>query len=151
MPKIIRLIAIGLILAVLIPELAWSVEPIAKSAPPQVNTDMTGSMIKVTVGLLFVVAAIFASAWLFRRFGNFSAVPGNALRVVGGLSMGSRERIVLLQVGDEQILVGITPGSIRALHKLENPVQVEQTAPLVNENFAVKLNQAIKQWKTKSV
>lgn len=112
------------------------------------SANMSGSMIKVTVGLLFVVAAIFASAWLFRRFGNFSAVPGDALRIVGGLSLGNRERIVLLQVGEEQLLIGITAGQIRTLHKLEQPIDIQHKPMVANDNFAAKLNIALKQWKS---
>jgi flagellar biogenesis protein FliO len=40
------------------------------------------------------------------------------LRVVGGLMIGTRERIVLVEIGDTWIVVGLVPGQIRTLHTL---------------------------------
>jgi len=110
--------------------------------------DVSGSMLKVTIGLLFVVFAIFGSAWFLRRFGNVSTVSSQSLRIIGGLNIGSREKVLLLQVGEQQVLVGVTSSSIQTLHVLENPVSVAGV-DTTGESFSTKLNQAIKQWKAK--
>ena len=110
--------------------------------------DVSGSLLKVTIGLLFVVVAIFGSAWFLRRFGNVSTVPSQSLRIIGGLNIGSREKVLLLQVGEQQVLIGVTSSSIQPLHVLEKPVSVTGSET-VSESFSVKLNQAIKQWKAK--
>lgn len=82
----------------------------------------TGSLIQVTAGLLVVVLTIFALAWFLRRYGRFSSSANGALKVVGGLSVGPRERVVLLQIKDRQLLVGVAPGRVQMLHELEEPV-----------------------------
>lgn len=110
--------------------------------------DVSSSVLKVIVGLFLVVVAIFASAWFYRRFGNVSSLPTQSLRIIGGLNIGNREKIVLLQVGEEQVLVGVTASNINKLHVLEKNIEPTEAAP-VGEGFAVKLNQAMKQWKAK--
>ncbi len=129
-----------------VPVLAWS-EPAADALSHTARVDSavtTASLAKVAVGLGFVVLAIFASAWLFRRFGRGGFLPHSALRIIGGLSMGQRERVVLLQVGKEQILIGISPGRIQTLHVLQEPIETETAGQ--ERQFSSKLNEALKQW-----
>ena len=80
-------------------------------------------LLKLTGGLLFIVAAIFVLAWLLRKLNvNHAATPG-LIRIVAGINVGTRDRILLLQVGDEQILVGMSPGRISRLHELKQPLE----------------------------
>jgi flagellar protein FliO/FliZ len=66
---------------------------------------------------------------------------GGMLKIIGGISMGSRERIVLLQVGSEQLLVGVSPGRINTLHVLEAPLD---NADVNSEKtFATNLAEAV--------
>lgn len=81
-------------------------------------------LLQVAGGLLAVVVVIFALAWLLRRVGMVNGVAGSALRVLGALSVGQREKLVLVQVGDKQLLVGVTPGSVTTLHVLETPIEI---------------------------
>ncbi len=95
------------------------------------------------LGLL--VLAIFASAWLFRRFGKGSFLAHRELRIIGGLSLGQRERVVLLQVGKEQILLGVSPGRIQPLHVLSEPIATDSADD--DTAFSNKFNAALKHWK----
>jgi len=74
----------------------------------------------ITLGLVLVLALIFALAWLFRRYGNVASLNRSNIQVLGGVSLGSRERAVLLEVEGEQILVGVTPNQITRLHVLKS-------------------------------
>ena len=94
---------------------------------------------KLVGGLVLVVAAIFVLAWLVKKFNLNQHSQGGLIRVIAGLSIGTRDRIVLLQVGDEQILVGLTPGRIEKLHTLERPLEAPRTSP-PGGSFAAKLN-----------
>ena len=78
-----------------------------------------GSLIQVTLGLLAVVVTIFALAWFLRRYGRFQSAANTSLKVVGGLSVGPRERVVLIQVEDRQLLLGVAPGRVQMLHTLD--------------------------------
>lgn len=94
---------------------------------------------KLTVGLLLVVLIIFGLAWLVKRFNLSQHSQNGLIRIIAGLPLGTRDRIVLLQVGDEQILLGLSPGRIRKLHTLSNPLNQEQEQVSVSA-FAHKLD-----------
>lgn len=99
-------------------------------------------LLRLILGLAFIVVLIFVLARFASRF-NFNRGVGNgALRIIAGLPTGARDRIVLLQVGEEQILLGLTPGRIEKLHALAVPVETDQEA-VVTGNFARKLKAAI--------
>lgn len=77
-------------------------------------------MLQTGFGLLIVFGLLFVAAYLLRRFnpgGGFG--KKGPLRVVGGLMVGNRERIVLLEVDDVWLVVGIAPGQIRTLHTMQ--------------------------------
>lgn len=104
-----------------------------------------GQYLQVLVGLLLVVVMIFGIAWFMRRFGNLPTGGQGAVRMIGGLSMGQRERIVLLQVGETQLLVGVAPGYLRTLHVLDQPVSLPAAATRPRgETFADRLQSALK-------
>jgi len=77
------------------------------------------------LALLAVVAAVFALGWAARRVSR--RVPGARapVKVVGGAAVGTRERVVVLELGTTWLVVGVAPGRVSALHtmpKLDTPV-----------------------------
>lgn len=98
---------------------------------PPLTTDtlsadpMSGSyLMQLVIGLFIVVLCILVLAWFAKKMNRFHSLADGSLKVIGGLSMGSRERVVLLQVGEEQLLLGISPGRINTLHVLDTPLEV---------------------------
>ena len=83
-----------------------------------------GGLASVTLALLVVLAAIFAIAWLARRVRGIGNRVGNSIDVLADVPLGPKERAVLLKVGTEQILIGVAPGRVSALHVLREPVEV---------------------------
>ena len=96
-------------------------------------------LMKLTAGLLAVVIIIFFFAWLMKRLKLTQHSRGGLLQIIAGLSVGTRDRIVLLQVGDEQILIGLSPGRMEKLHTLKQPLAVEESE-VVLAPFAQKIN-----------
>ena len=71
------------------------------------------------LGLTLIIGFLFAGAYLLRKLnGGRSFGHTGPMRIVGGLMISARERIVLLEVGDEWIVIGIVPGQIKTLHTL---------------------------------
>ena len=99
------------------------------------------SLWQLTLGMLVVLGLILAIAWLLKRSGRFQMAAGGGLRIIGGLSMGSRERVVLIQAGDTQLLLGVAPGRVQALHVLEHPLQTQQGVPVTG--FAEQLSRLL--------
>jgi flagellar protein FliO/FliZ len=70
----------------------------------------------VTLSLLLVLGAVFAAAWLLRRVRGMQRTrTAEGLTVVAEVAVGPRERVVLVEVAGERVLVGVAPGSVRAL------------------------------------
>ena len=86
-----------------------------------------GGLASVTMALLIVLAAIFAVAWLARRVRGVGNRVGNAIDVLADMPLGPKERAVLLKVGNEQILIGVAPGRVSALHVLREPIEVPKS------------------------
>ena len=89
--------------------------PLQQSAPGP-----AGGLLRVVLALIVVLAAVLAAAWLTRRMRSFSGAGSGAnLEMLAQLPLGTRERAVLVRVGDTQVLIGVAPGSVRTLHVLE--------------------------------
>ena len=127
------------------PALVWAAEPVAQAtaaAAPQVaNTagmGMGGQLFQLLLGLLLVIGLIFVLAWVMRRVQRVGPNSGQVIELVSSRALGPRDRLMLVQVGNEQILLGITPGRITPLHVLKEPVQVPARESVTPE-FAQQL------------
>lgn len=80
------------------------------------------ALLRVIGGLVFVVAVILVLSWGLRRVGTLTGSVSGRLRVLGSVPVGNRERAVLVQVGEQQLLLGVAPGNVRTLHVLDEPV-----------------------------
>lgn len=121
--------------------------PTAGEFPAMSQPDMSTGVIQVTLGLFVVLLIIAAAAWFTRRFGHFQTTAGGTLRIVGGLHLGARERLVVVQVGDQQLLLGVAPGRISSLHVLDKPLETGATTGRnspVSGAFLDKLNSVLK-------
>jgi flagellar protein FliO/FliZ len=77
------------------------------------------AILEMLLGLTLIIGILFFGAYLLRKLnGGRSFGNSGPLRVVGGLMISTRERIVLIEVGDTWIVVGIAPGQIKTLHTL---------------------------------
>jgi len=104
-----------------------------------------GSLMQTTFALLFVLALLVGGAWFLKRFGpkNLGGA-GGAVKLVGSLSLGTRERIMVVEVGDQWIVVGASPGRINALATMPRQENAEAVpATLQTANFAEWFKQTI--------
>ncbi|MDP2761067.1 MAG: flagellar biosynthetic protein FliO [Sideroxyarcus sp.] len=89
----------------------------------------SGSVVQVIVSLLLVLAAVLVVAWLLKRLHLPQQGAGNVLKVISGVAVGQRERIVLVEVNDTWLVVGVAPGQVRTLHTLPKGVLPADGAP----------------------
>jgi flagellar protein FliO/FliZ len=101
---------------------------IAKTATATIEPLSSTYLLKLTGGLILVVAVIFALAWLVKKTNLTPQSQTGLIKVVAGLNLGARERVVLLEVGGEQILVGLSAGRMDKLHTLTTPVDKDTLA-----------------------
>jgi flagellar protein FliO/FliZ len=94
------------------------------NSPGVINTS---DYFKVVLGLISVIALFLLSTFLFKRFGNPSMTGRGQLRLIDGLHLGNRERLVLVELKDKQILLSITPGQINKLDTIDITSSTETT------------------------
>lgn len=95
---------------------AEGTRPVYTPPPPAVST---GSLVQIIFSLLLVLAAIVLVVWVLKRMNVAQQGSSNLLKVVGGVAIGQRERIVLVEVKDTWLVVGVGPGQIRTLHTFQ--------------------------------
>ena len=102
----------------------FSLSAMAEDATPAVSpsTLFTGDYLLQVVGSFVVVILLLVVVLIMlKRFNGVSASIGGDLRVISSVGVGQRERAVLLQVGEQQILLGVGPGNVRRLHVFDEP------------------------------
>ncbi|WP_235953477.1 flagellar biosynthetic protein FliO [Noviherbaspirillum galbum] len=103
-----------------------------------------GGMAQVTLGLLVVLGLMAGAAWLLKRIGVGNAAAGSVAKIVGGVSVGNRERVLVVEVADQWIVVGVAPGRVNALSTMPRQQLPDNTsAPATPANFAAWLKQSI--------
>ena len=101
-------------------------------------------MLQTFFGLLLILGLLFLAAYLLRKLGGGRAFGGNSLmRVLGGIAVGSRERIVLVEVGDTWLVVGVAPGQIRTLHSMPKGETPPAGMTIADKPFGQWLKQVI--------
>lgn len=104
-----------------------------------------GAVLQIATGLALVVVMIFGAAWAMKRFGRMPTGSGGQLRLLGGIHLGQRERIVVVQAGEDRLVVGVSPGCIRTLHVLPPGEESAATeAGAQGGGFLERFNQELK-------
>jgi flagellar protein FliO/FliZ len=101
-----------------------------------------GLLMQSVTGLLIVLASVIVLAWLMRRLGRLQSSAGGVLKMIDGMALSTRERVVLVQVGDTQVLLGVAPGRVEAVHVLEKPVVVKKGEEMTG-TFAMRLREVL--------
>ncbi|RFB68719.1 MULTISPECIES: flagellar biosynthetic protein FliO [unclassified Herbaspirillum] len=113
-----------------------------QTAPALPST--TGSVFTMLLGLTAVLAIMAGIAWLFKRSGLVQRAQGNAVaKIIGGVSVGTRERVMVIEVADQWIVVGVAPGRVNTLATMPRQEHVTAPASAVSANFSSWLKNTI--------
>ena len=113
------------------------------SPSPVISTEHTLQMFG---GLLVVLAIILSITWLLKRFSLLPATPSSTLKVVSATAVGQRERVVVVEIQDTWLVLGVAPGRVNKLHSLSKPAGAPEKMsepPATESEFSVKLNESI--------
>lgn len=77
-----------------------------------------GAVIQMLGALGLVLAVLLGAMWLLRRLAGSKLAGPAPIRTVGGIAVGSRERVLLLEVGEHWLVVGVAPGSVTGIATL---------------------------------
>ncbi len=116
--------------------------------PSAPRTLMATDFMRWGGGLILVLGIFFLCVWMVRKAGGLTSTTAGQMRVLGGLSLGAKERVVLLQLGNKQLLLGVSPGRVEALHTLEGEdclvFESTRSNAAGDNQFAQKLIQVMK-------
>jgi flagellar protein FliO/FliZ len=106
---------------------------------------LTGQFISLIMGMAVVLAVIAAAAWLVKRVAPRNYSNAGVLRVIAGAAVGQRERVVVVEIGETWLVLGVTAGSVNALHQLPRQTTAETAAAATREphQFAAWLKQML--------
>ncbi len=88
----------------------------AQPAPAPIVS--AGSLLQMLLGLAVVLALVLACAWIMKRLHARAGGSAGMIRVVAGAVVGQRERVVLLEVAGNWLVIGVAPGRVSALHTM---------------------------------
>lgn len=123
--------------------------PAVRAAEPA--PDLAGNVGQMLFGLAVVIALLLGCLWALKRL----AAPrgaASALKVLGAAPVGPRERVVLVEVGSEVLVLGVAPGNVRTLHIIPAaslPADAGGGAPsiLAGKDFSGWLKQSLERRK----
>ncbi|MFT7287175.1 MAG: flagellar protein FliO/FliZ [Halieaceae bacterium] len=100
-----------------------------------------GYLLQVFGSLLLVFCCLFGLLYAMRRINRMGGVAGVPLRILGSASVGAREKVVLLEAGGKQLLIGVAAGSVRTLHCFAEPIVAAESSDST-PSFAAALKAA---------
>ncbi len=122
--------------------LAWLPAALHAAEPgPAANA---GSMFQVLLGLIVVLGLMAGLAWLLKRVGPLRSAGAGTVKIVGGVNVGNRERVIVVEVADQWIVVGVAPGQVNSLATMARQEIAPSTpADASQPNFAAWLKKTI--------
>jgi len=107
-----------------------------QSIAPSTPAHTDSPLISVSATLGGIVLLILLVAWIARRFGfaGTSVVGKKTLQIRASVNLGPRERVVVVDIEDARLVLGVTASQITHLHTL--PPAPESGQPLPNNNHA---------------
>lgn len=123
-------------------------EEVAKPEIAAMPSLVTGSsVLHMFLALLLVLAVIGVIAWLLKRFGIGPGNQSNLIKVVAAAAVGQRERIVIVEIANAWLVLGVAPGHINLLHQIEKIASITGSEQLNTEgtnDFFAQLQKNIK-------
>ena len=107
------------------------------AAPAAATSGSFGELLRVVLSLIAVVVMILAVGWLTRRMQARVRPGGQRVRCLETLAVGVKEKVLLLEVGERQLLVGASPAGLRTLMVLDErlPPPPQASTSAIPANF----------------
>lgn len=86
------------------------------------------NLLNMVMGLVIVIALILGLAWVLKKYGRLPNQNLVDMKVLGGLSLGTREKAILIEVDNTRLLIGVSPGHIQTLHVLGEAAQQNENS-----------------------
>jgi flagellar protein FliO/FliZ len=112
----------------------------AEGAVP--TPELGGGILQMLLSLGVVIGLLFASLYLLKRLSAPRGATAGLLRIVAATAVGTRERVIVLEVGDTWLVLGVAPGRITPLHQMDRQeLQPDKASNIPGMDFQGKLKQ----------
>lgn len=137
-----KYIGIFFMFVIMMPAWGESTEKTTSTYVPEVGKHVAGNMDATTMilSLLLVLVVIVASASVLKKFNLTNTSSTSPLRIITSLHLGSKEKLVVVEVGSKQLLLGVTSQQINVLETLDNPIEVNTP---VNQKFTESIQKLL--------
>lgn len=115
----------------------------AAASAPAADSSIAGGLLQVFLALLLILFLIVAAAWLMRRFSLLPTAAGGLMRVVSGVMVGQRERVVIVEVQGQWLVLGVTAQNVNLLSSFPRPAEID-SGPAASPMFAEWLARALR-------
>lgn len=109
-----------------------------------ITSEPGSSVLQVVLSLSLVVLLLIGGLYMLKRLSGPRGAAAGLLRVVSSTAIGTRERVVLVEIGDTWLVLGVAPGSVTSLHhlpRMAKPLAEELVEP--GKDFAGWLKQVM--------
>ena len=108
------------------------------SAAHAETSDITGSIPTLLVGLIAMLVLIYILAGIAKKT-NFMQLKSAGMKVISVLPITNREKLVIVEVGKQHLVIGVTAHSINLIKELDEPIDIP------NQDFKQTLSKMIQQ------
>lgn len=119
--------------------------PINKSAAPLTGTNSASQVASLLGGLALILILIYGLSWFVKRFSQGGFMQNPSMKIVSAMPLGTRERLMLVDVGGKQLLLGVTATQINTLHVFDEPVVANEKSQPIASEFSHKLMAILQQ------
>lgn len=114
---------------------------------PPASVISAGSILQLSAGLLIVLAFIALIAWLFKKIEFNPANRAGLLKIISSVGVGQKERVVIIEIEDTRLVLGVAPGQVNLLHQVnkKSPLAAEIAESSSADNFSEKLRANLEQ------
>jgi flagellar protein FliO/FliZ len=116
---------------------AWATEVGAGGTAP----DLGSSALQMVFGLIAVLALLLVTLWVMKRISAPRGAVAGLLRVIAGIAVGPRERVVIIELGNSWLVLGVAPGSVSALAEIPRQEVPTTATPTAGHDFPAWLKQ----------
>jgi flagellar protein FliO/FliZ len=117
------------------------ISSLACAAEATVQASPTSGLLKMMLGLMLVLGVMAGVAWLVKRMMPGVGHKQSTIHVVGSANVGTRERVVVLEVAGRWLVVGVAPGQVSAIANLEMGV-ADKDATNVSDEIGAPTHRA---------
>ena len=113
--------------------------PVTSLKPASTKTNSASQLASVVGGLAIILVLIYGLSWFVKRFAQGGFAQNASMKIISSMPLGTRERLMLVEVGGKQLLLGVTATQINTLHVFDEPVIAAEKSQPAASDFSQKL------------